>query len=144
LARIDYTAGSSAAAAVTALASAGSTFRDEYATTVAKMVEIDTNARKLKLSDLTTKVDTLKKEQERLDTQLAVDTAGANFDLVLKQRQLAAEAATLQAQTALDTAVATAEQRKAIEEMKLEIELVKRELELLKAKQELAAGKSGG
>jgi hypothetical protein len=48
LAKVDATAGSSAAAAVTALASAATTFRDEYATTIAKMVDIDTNDRKLK------------------------------------------------------------------------------------------------
>ena len=136
-ARTDYTATSSAAAAVTALASAATTFRDEYAATLAKMVEIDGNRRTLKLSDLTTRVDTLKKERERLDAQLATDTAASNFDLSLKQQRLAAEAAELQAQAALDAAQATAEQRLEIEKLKTEIDLVRRELELLKAKQEL-------
>lgn len=138
LGRIEHTAGSSAAAAVTALATAATTFRDEYATTVAKLVDIDTNQRKLKLSELTTQVETLKKERERIDAQLSTDVAAANFDLGLRQQRLNAEAATLQTQIALDTAQASLEQRKAIEQMKVEIEMVKRELELLKAKQDLA------
>ena len=141
LAKIDATAGSSAAAALTALASAATTFRDEYAATVAKMVDIDQNERKLKLNDVTTRVEQLKKDRERLDAQLALEAGTANYDLALQQQKLAAQAAELQAQAALDLTTATADQKLALEEMKLQIEIIKRELELLKAQQELSDGR---
>jgi hypothetical protein len=141
LTRVDAAAGSGAAAAVTALASAATTFRDEYAATIARMVDIDANERKLKLSDLTTQVDLLKKERERIDAQLSTDAGMANFDLALEQQKLTAQAAELQAQAALDVAQSTADQKLALEQLKVEIDLVKRELELVKAKQELSEAK---
>ena len=120
-------------------AQAATTFRDEYATTLAKVVEIDGNRQKLKLNDLNARVDALKKQKEHLDAQLAMDNAAANYDLALKQQRLSAEASVLQAEFTRDAAEASNQQRLAIEQLKVEIELIKREVELFKARQEAAA-----
>jgi hypothetical protein len=53
------------------------------------------------MSELTTRVDLLKKERERLDAQLSMDSAVANYGLALEQQKLSAKAAELQAQAAL-------------------------------------------
>ena len=139
LVKLDQAAESAAAAAAGALASAATAFRDQYADTLTKVVGIKESQRTLKLSDLTTQIETLKKERALLDAQLSAETAASSFDLALRQQQLAAEAATLQAQTTLETAQATDEQRVELEIMKLELERLKQELALVKARAELAA-----
>ena len=143
LARVDQITDSSAAAIAAALAAASTTFRDEYATSLSKAVEVQDNKRKLELGDLTTRIDALTKQRELIDAQTAADSAGANVELTLRRQQLAAELAELEAKTSLQTAQETADQRVALEALKNEVALLKQELELMKAKQDLAAARKG-
>lgn len=141
LTKVDQAADSSAAALAGALAGAATSFRDQYADSVEKLVKIDANERALKLSDLTTQIETLKKQKELLDAQLTTDSATASYDLTLKQRQLEAEAHVLEAESSLETAKATAEQRREIELLKVEVDVLKKELELIKARADLENAK---
>jgi hypothetical protein len=137
LVKVDQIRDSSAAAVAAALAAASTTFRDEYALTLSKVVEVQEARRTIELGDLRTKVEALEKQRELIDAQLAADSAAANFDLTLRRQQLAAELAQLEAEVALQTAQATADQRLALEQLKAEVGVLRQELDLLKARQEL-------
>lgn len=136
--RLESKSGSDAAAIATSLAAAATTFRDEVATTVEKVVGVQENQRKIALNDATRRLDELKKDKEILDAQLALDAGRTNLEASLKQQVAAASMAQLQAEVALGTAQDTAEQRREIERLKIQIDLVKQQLDLLNAKQELA------
>ena len=137
LTRVEQTAESSAAALAGAVANAVTSFRDQYSDSVEKLVKIDANERALKLSDLTTQIETLNKQKALLDAQLSADSATASYDLTLKQRELETAAHVLEAESSLETAKATAEQRQQIELLKVEVDAVRKELELIKARAEL-------
>ncbi len=136
--KMTRTGTSDAAAATAAIASAATGFRDELAATLSKVKDIQTTRREIELSDLSDNLARLTKEKEVLDAQLALSEGNATFDTVLRQKQLAADLATLQAEINLRTAESTSEQKIEIELLKVQIEQLKQELDLLKARQALA------
>jgi hypothetical protein len=134
---VERSAKSDIAALAAALASSAATLRDEYAATLSKLVDIDTSKRALALNDLTTKLETLKKQKDILDTQLTVEANTANFTTSLEQKQAEAALSGLQAQITLDVARASADQQRDIGQIKTALELLNKQIELLKAQIEM-------
>ena len=79
----------------------------------------------------------MKKEKELTDVQLEKEAVSSNYDLILRQRQLAAELDVLQKEFALEKATETGPQELELAKLKLELEQLKQELEILKIKLEL-------
>jgi hypothetical protein len=138
-AKLDRSSGSNAAAIAAAIASAATTARDEYASTLSKAVQIESDRRTLRLGDLTTRLEELKKSKDVLDAQVSLDAAGTNRDVVLRQQQATADLAALQAEIALQSAQDSSEQKRQINELTLEIEQIKRQIDLLQAQKQLDA-----
>lgn len=136
--RLERTGTSAGAAIALAVSDASRAARDEYATSLAKLVEVQTSQQKLQLGSITAQIDDLKKRKELLDARLAVEGASANFDTILQQQQLQAELSLLQATQAQASAAGSAEQRLEIESLKLQLEQLKAQIDILKAQQELA------
>jgi hypothetical protein len=131
------TSKSDAAAIAASVSSATTAFRDEITATVGKVVELQSNRRKIDMDDLTRRLERAKGEKDLLDAQLAFDTASTNFDAALKQKQATATLDALKAELALASAQSTAEQTQQIELLKLAVTRINQELELIKAQQAL-------
>lgn len=139
---VDWMAESSAAAVTGALATAIAAARDEYATTVNKLVEIKEARDKLdpeEQSELDKTLEKLKKEKELLDAQLALQGAQATFDSTLAQQTAAAELALVQSEIGVVAAAEARANQLAVLRLEAEVARVNKELELLKAKIELRA-----
>jgi hypothetical protein len=137
LKRVERSGTSDVAALTASLSVAAAALRDEYAASLKKLEEVQTSSRNLKLGDLTTEADRLKKEKAVLDAKLDLDAGSANYDAVLSQRRLAADLAALQADVNLANAEDTREQRLEIERLKADIELMQKTMDLMRAEQEL-------
>jgi hypothetical protein len=135
--QMQRTGGSSLAGLATAIAGAASTMRDEYASGLAKIVEIQSSRQKIALADVNADIARLQKEKDLIDAKLAASSAGQSFDLLLEQNQLNAELSLLKTKLESQKPEDILEQRLEIEKMRLELEKVKAELDLVKAKQEL-------
>lgn len=131
------TSKSDAAAIAASVSSATTAFRDEITATVGKVVELQSNRRKIDMDDLTRRLEQAKGEKDLLDAQLALDTANTNFDAALKQKHATATLDALKAELALASAQSTAEQTQQIELLKLAVTRINQELELIKAQQAL-------
>ena len=142
--KVDWSSDSNVAAVAASLANSAKALRDEYAETVNKGVQIQTDRRALQLNDLTARLERLQKQKAILDTQLQVDATGLNREASLKQQQAAADLAELQAQINLQNAQATADQNQQIDQMKVAIDLLKQQLALLQAQQDLDKARKGG
>ncbi len=117
-----------------ALADAAQTARDEYAATLKKVEEIQESRRNIKLNELTTQIEALKKEKEWVDARLALEGATENYELLLKQKQLQAELEVLNNQLALEKAKETADQQIELEKLKLQLQKLNQELEIIKTR----------
>ena len=137
LKRVERSGTSDVAVLTASLSAAASALRDEYAASLKKLEEAQTSSRNLKLGDLVTEAERLKKEKAVLDAKLDLDAGSANYDAVLSQRRLAADLATLQADVSLANAEDTREQRLEIERLKADIELLQKTMDLMRAEQEL-------
>jgi len=131
--RLERSGKSSVAALASSIATAATTFRDEYAATLDKVVDIQTSQRAIKLNDLTTRLERAKKDKELLDAKLQLDASTANFESSLKQQQAAQELAQLQAEAALTAAQQTKDQQLDIAKLKVSIDQLKQELAELRA-----------
>jgi hypothetical protein len=135
--RLERTGTSAGAAVAVAVSDATRAVRDEYASGLTKMAEIQATQQKLQMATITSQLDELKKKKEILDARLALEGGEQNFQTLLEQQQLQAEIALLQARQTQASTTETAAQRADIEALKLQLEQVKTELEILKAKQEI-------
>lgn len=126
-----------AAGAVSAIADAAVTGRDEYANSLAKLVQNEENRRKLGLASLTSRVETLKKRKELLDNQLAVEGGTATYEQALRKQGLDAELELLKTELQLGQTQDTFEGQLELKRLETELNLLKRELELLKTRQGL-------
>ncbi len=139
-AHIDWMAESSAAALTGALATAVAAARDEYAATIAKIVEIEDAKKKLdpeEKSELDKKLEELTKQKEVLDAQLALAGAQSTYELTLSQQQAAAELALVQSEIGLVAAEEARANQLAVLRLEADVARMNKELELLKAKIEI-------
>jgi hypothetical protein len=113
-----------------AVSQAAVTARDEYVTTLEKMVQAQGFKRTLQLGDITTRIEALKKEKELLDTQLGLDAAGATYEDVLAKQQAQAQLEALNAQFALESQKTTSELLLKQQQMTAELQLLQLQLTL--------------
>jgi hypothetical protein len=136
--------GSSVAGIVTAVASASAAVRDEYATGLAKIVEIQSNRQKLAMQDINNQIERLQKEKDLVAAKLASASASQSFDLVLQQNQLVAELGLLKARLDVETAQGTYDQAVELARLKADLEQLKTQLEVVKTKLAIEEAKKGG
>lgn len=91
---------SSAEGLTGALTESISSMRDEIATTLARLVEIEESRRAMALSALETRVKILERQKALVDARLALQGATASADLLAEKQLLEQELAALEAQRA--------------------------------------------
>lgn len=134
--RLERSGTSAGAAIAVAVSHATRTVRDEYATGLAKIADIQATQQKLETGAVNSQIEALKKKKELLDARLAVEGSASNFQTMLEQQQLQADIALLQARQTQSTALGTASQQLEIETLKLQLEQLKVQVDILKAQQE--------
>lgn len=135
--KVERVSGSNALALASSLSSAAAGLRDELAATTSKAVQIEADRRTLEMGDLTTRLETLKKEKDVFDAQLKLDEAGVNREAAMRQQQAAADLAQLQAEINLKAAQDVKAQATELASLRTSLELLKQQLEVLKAQQAL-------
>ena len=132
--KLERSGTSELATIASSLSTAATTLRDEFATTLTKVGEIQASQRTIELNDLSSELARLKKEKEVLDARIAVEGTALNASNTIEQSRLAAQLAALQADIALKSAQATAEQNIEIAKLKSATALLVEELNLIKAR----------
>jgi hypothetical protein len=135
--RLERSGTSAGAAVAVAVSDATRAVRDEYASGLAKVAEIQATQQKLQANEITAQLEDLKKRKEILEAQLALESGTQNFQTLLEQQQLQADIALLEARQSHTNTTENAAQRLEIETLKLQLEQVKAQLEILKAQQEI-------
>jgi hypothetical protein len=142
--QVQRTSGSSIVGLASAIAGASTTMRDEYATGLSKLVEIQESRQKLALSGVNAEIERLQKQKDLIDVKLAASSAGQSFDLLLQQNQLNADLALMKAKLDKESAEKTYDDRLEIETLKAQLEQLKAQLDVVKARQDLEQAKAGG
>ena len=127
----------SAAALTSALAGAAETARDSYVTTLEKLATAEEKKRAIELADLQTEVDRITKEQELLDAEINLKGTTASRDLVLQQKQLAAQLAALNAELDLRKATEGFDQAAELARMQAELDHLMKMLEILQTQMQI-------
>ncbi len=101
LVRYEQTGKSSVVGATTTAADALRTARDEYASTLSRIAEIQDTKRRLDQNDVLTEIDRLRKQRQLLDARLELSGTRGSYDLLLERKRIDAELAAIQARRSL-------------------------------------------
>jgi hypothetical protein len=145
---ITKSATSPLASASAGIAQSLAAFRDETATTIKRINEIEKDRREIALGALQAQVDELEKRKKIIDSQIALEGVLANRELILDKTTIDQQLDSLNSRLALakqqDTYDLSLEQAKTtaeVELLKQQVELLKQQLEQMKQEAELAKGK---
>ncbi|MEZ4302845.1 MAG: hypothetical protein R3B70_48425, partial [Polyangiaceae bacterium] len=122
--------------ATAAVADAVQTARDEYATTLARIAEIQDTQRQLQQSDVITEIDRLRKQRDLLDARLELAGTRGSYDLLLERKRIDAELAAIQGRRALADERDATSLGQEVGELRTRLDQLARDLEEIKHRSE--------
>ncbi|MEZ4315436.1 MAG: hypothetical protein R3F14_46050, partial [Polyangiaceae bacterium] len=136
LIRFEQSGKSSVVGATAAVADAVQTARDEYATTLARIAEIQDTQRQLQQSDVITEIDRLRKQRDLLDARLELAGTRGSYDLLLERKRIDAELAAIQGRRALADERDATSLGQEVGELRTRLDQLARDLEEIKHRSE--------
>jgi hypothetical protein len=137
--RLERSGTSSAASLAAAVSDAARNAQEQYAESLAKIVEIQKSKREIELSDVNTQIEKAKKQKDLLEAKLAAADGAQSFEMLLEQKRLDTELSLLRAEAGLQAAQDAADQRLEIEAIKVKVEQLKAQIDLLTVQKQYEA-----
>lgn len=144
LVRYEQTGKSSVVGATATAADALRTARDEYASTLSQIAEIQDTKRRLDQNDVLTEIDRLRKQRELLDARLELSGTRGSYDLLLERKRIDAELAAIQARRSLAGERDAGTVSQEVGELRAKLDQLARDLEEIRHRTEATTPSSPG